>query len=231
MSKNTAKAGILIVLLAVPVFIFVFLKMFGHNYYKLPYLMPEIDDTGQVMMRGADTVFHKIPVFQLIDQNGQKFSSEQTKGKIYVAEFFFTRCGTICPKLTTNLTRVQSLFANDPNILIVSHSVDPKHDSSAVLLKYAQKYDAKIGKWFFLTGDKKYIYNLAIKGYKLPAADASEYDKKIKSIDETFIHSEKLLLIDKEGYVRGIYDGTYSPDVERLIAEIKVLSEIYKSQK
>ena len=95
----------------------------------------------------------------------------------------------------------------------------------------AQKYDAKTGKWFFLTGDKKTIYDLAIKGYKLPAADASEYDKNIKSIDETFIHSEKLLLIDKEGYVRGIYDGTYSPDVERLVAEIKVLSEIYKGKK
>lgn len=231
MSKNTTKVGILIVVLAVPAFIFVFLKMFGHNYFKLPYLMPEVDATGQVVMKGADTVFHQIPKFELIDQNGQKFSSEQTKGKIYIADFFFTRCGTTCPKLTTNLSRVQSLFINDPNILIVSHSVDPKYDSSAVLQKFAQKYDAKTGKWFFLTGDKKTIYDLAIKGYKLPAADASEYDRNIKSIDETFIHSEKLLLIDKEGYIRGIYDGTYSPDVERLIAEVKVLSEIYKSQK
>lgn len=231
MSKNTAKVGILIVILAVPTFIFVFLKLFGQNYYKLPYLMPEIDATGQVVMKGVDTVFHQIPAFDLIDQNGQPFSSAKTKGKIYVADFFFTRCGTICPKLSTNLTRVQSLFANDPNILIVSHSVDPKHDSSAVLQKYAQKYDVKSGKWFLLTGDKKAIYDLAIKGYKLPVADASEYDKNIKSIDETFIHSEKLLLIDKEGYIRGIYDGTYSPDVERLVAEIKVLSEIYKSKK
>lgn len=231
MSKNTAKVGILIVILAVPTFIFVFLKLFGQNYYKLPYLMPEVDATGQVVMKGADTVFHQIPNFDLIDQNGKQFSSAQTKGKIYVTDFFFTRCGTTCPKLTTNLSRIQSLFANDPNILIVSYSVDPKHDSSAVLQKFAQKYDAKTGKWFFITGDKKTIYDLAIKGYKLPAADASEYDKNIKSIDETFIHSEKLLLIDKEGYVRGIYDGTYSPDVERLIAEIKVLSEIYKSKK
>lgn len=231
MSKNTAKVGILIVILAVPTFIFVFLKLFGQNYYKLPYLMPEIDATGQIVMKGVDTVFHQIPAFDLIDQNGQPFSSAKTKGKIYVADFFFTRCGTICPKLSTNLTRVQSLFANDPNILIVSHSVDPKHDSSAVLQKYAQKYDVKSGKWFLLTGDKKAIYDLAIKGYKLPVADASEYDKNIKSIDETFIHSEKLLLIDKEGYIRGIYDGTYSPDVERLVAEIKVLSEIYKSKK
>jgi protein SCO1 len=231
MSKNTAKVGILIAILGVPTFIFVFLKLFGQNYYKLPYLMPEVDATGQVVMKGVDTVFHQIPKFELIDQNGKKFSSAQTQGKIYVADFFFTRCGTTCPKLTTNLSRVQSLFANDPNVLIVSHSVDPKHDSSAVLQKFAQKYDAKNGKWFFLTGDKKTIYDLAIKGYKLPAADASEYDKNINSIDETFIHSEKLLLIDKEGYVRGIYDGTYSPDVERLVAEIKVLSEIYKGKK
>ncbi len=231
MQNKSFKVGILIAILAVPTFVFVFLKMFGQNYYTLPYLMPEIDDTGQVMMKGADTVFHQIPQYELIDQSGQKFSSEQTKGKIYVADFFFTRCGTICPKLSNNLSRVQSIFSADSSVIIVSHSVDPKHDSSAVLQKYAQKYDAKYGKWYFLTGEKKIIYDIAIKGYKLPVADASEYDKKIKSIDETFIHSEKLLLIDKEGYIRGIYDGTYSPDVERLIGEVKVLTEIYKSKK
>lgn len=231
MQNKSFKVGILIAILAVPTFIFVFLKIFGQNYYTLPYLMPEMDETGQVMMKGVDTVFHRIPQYELVDQNGHKFSSEQTKGKIYVADFFFTRCGTICPKISNNLTRIQSIFSADSNVVIVSHSVDPKHDSSAVLQKYAQKYDAKYGKWFFLTGEKKIIYDIAIKGYKLPVADASEYDKNIKSIDETFIHSEKLLLIDKEGYIRGIYDGTYSPDVERLIGEVKVLTEIYKSKK
>jgi protein SCO1/2 len=229
MQNKSFKVGILIALLAVPTFIFVFLKIFGQNYYSLPYLMPEIDETGQIIMKGTDTVFHQIPAYELIDQNGQKFSSERTKGKIYVADFFFTRCGTICPKITNNLTRIQSIFSADSNVIILSHSVDPKYDSSAVLKKYAQKYDAKYGRWYFLTGEKKLIYDLAIKGYKLPVADASEYDDKIKSIDKTFIHSEKLLLIDKEGYIRGIYDGTYSPDIERLIAEIKVLTEIYKS--
>lgn len=231
MQNKSFKVGILIAILAVPTFIFVLLKMFGQNYYSLPYLMPEMDETGQIVMKGADTVFHQIPPYELIDQKGQKFSSEQTKGKIYVADFFFTRCGTICPKISNNLTRIQSIFSADSNVVIVSHSVDPKYDSSAVLQKYAQKYDAKYGKWYFLTGEKKTIYDIAIKGYKLPVADASEYDNKIKSIDETFIHSEKLLLIDKEGYIRGIYDGTYSPDVERLIGEIKVLTEIYKSRK
>lgn len=230
MSKNTTKAGILVVILVVPALMFVFLKLFGNNYYKLPYLMPEIDEHGQVLMNGADTVFHKIPDFELLDQNGNKFSSQQTKGKIYVADFFFTRCGTICPKLSSAMLRVQDVFGDNPDVLMVSHSVDPNHDTPTVLKEYAKKYEAQDGKWFFLTGDKKAIYDLAIKGYKLPVADASEYDKNIKNVDEMFIHSEKLMLIDKEGYIRGIYDGTVNVDIERLQAEIKVLQEIYKDQ-
>ena len=230
MSKNAIKAGILVVILVIPAFIFIFLKLFGNNYYTLPYLMPELDEEGQVMMKGADTVFHKIPAFELVDQHGQKFTSAQTKGKIYVADFFFSRCGTICPKLSGSLSRVQDLFAENPDILIVSHSIDPQHDTPEVLKDYAKKYDAQAGKWYFLTGEKKAIYDLAIKGYKLPVADASDYDKNIKSVDDTFIHSEKLLLIDKEGYIRGIYDGTFNADVERLLGEIKVLIEIYKDK-
>lgn len=230
MRINFKKAGILIGLLAVPALLFIVLKLFGHNYYTLPYYFPELDETGNVVMNGKDTVFHKIPQFELIDQNGKTFGSKDTEGKIYVADFFFTRCGTICPKLTTHLGRVQEALADNPEVLIVSHTVDPKYDTAEILKEYAKKYDSKDGKWFFLTGDKKAIYDLAIKGYKLPVSDASEYDKNIKSIDETFIHSEKLLLIDKKGYVRGIYDGTFAADVERLQAEIKVLLEIYKSK-
>ncbi len=230
MSKNTNKAGILIAILVIPAFIFIFLKLFGNNYYKLPYFMPEIDEHGQVLMKGADTVFHKIPDFVLTDQSGNAFSSKQTRGKIYVANFFFTRCGTICPKLSSAMVRVQDIFLDSPDVLMVSHSVDPNHDTPEVLAAYAKKYDAKAGKWFFLTGDKKAVYDLAIKGYKLPVADASEYDKSIKNVDEMFIHSEKLMLIDKEGYIRGIYDGTINADIERLLAEIKVLQEIYKDK-
>ena len=230
MSKNTVKAGILVVILVVPAFIFIFLKVFGNNYYKLPYFMPETDERGEVLMNGADTVFHQIPAFELTDQNGQKFSSQQTKGKIYVADFFFTRCGTICPKLSSAMLRVQDVFGDNPDVILVSHSVDPGHDTPLVLKEYAKKYDAQDGKWFFLTGEKKAIYDLAIKGYKLPVADASEYDKNIKNVDEMFIHSEKIMLIDKEGHIRGIYDGTFNADIERLQAEIKVLEEIYKDQ-
>ncbi|RFS16479.1 SCO family protein [Emticicia sp. C21] len=230
MSKNATKAGILIAILVIPAFIFIFLKLFGNNYYKLPYMMPEMDEHGQVLMKGADTVYHKIPNFVLTDQSGNQFSSQQTKGKIYVADFFFTRCGTICPKLSSAMVRVQDVFADSPDVLMVSHSVDPNHDTPQVLAAYAKKYDAKAGRWFFLTGEKKAVYDLAIKGYKLPVADASEYDKNIKNVDEMFIHSEKLMLIDKEGYIRGIYDGTINTDIERLLAEVKVLQEIYKDQ-
>jgi protein SCO1/2 len=230
MKINFKKAGILIGLLVVPALLFIILKISGRNYYSLPYYFPELDETGNVVMNEKDTVFHKIPPFELIDQNGQKFSSQHTKGKIYVADFFFTRCGTICPKLTTHLGRIQEAFIDNPEVLIVSHTVDPKFDNASVLKEYAKKYDSKDGKWFFLTGDKKTIYDLAIKGYKLPVSDASEYNKNIKSVDETFIHSEKLLLIDKEGFIRGIYDGTFAADIDRLQAEIKVLLEIYQSK-
>jgi protein SCO1/2 len=154
MQNKSFKVGILIAILAVPTFVFVFLKLFGQNYYTLPYLMPEIDKSGQVLMKGADTVFHQIPSYKLIDQQGKEFNSAKTKGKIYVADFFFTRCGTICPKLSNSLTRIQSIFSEDTNVIIISHSVDPKHDSSAVLQQYAQKYDAKYSKWYFLTGEK-----------------------------------------------------------------------------
>ncbi len=231
MQKNTKKVGILIAILAVPTFIFVLLRFSGQNYYKLPYFMPEIDDSGEVIMKNGDTVFHKIPEYQLINQNGEVFSTATLNGKIYVADFFFTRCGTICPKLSNNLSRVQSIFSADTNVVIVSHTVDPNHDSASVLKEYAKKYDAKDKKWIFLTGEKEKIYQIAIKGYKLAVADASTYDKNVRSIDETFIHSDKLMLIDKHGFVRGIYDGTKITEVERLIGEIKVLTEIYKSQK
>lgn len=91
MQNKSFKVGILIAILAVPTFIFVFLKIFGQNYYSLPYLMPELDETGQIVMKGPDTVFHQIPKYELIDQKGNKFNSENVKGKIYIADFFFTR--------------------------------------------------------------------------------------------------------------------------------------------
>lgn len=231
MNRKFLKAGILTILLGIPALIFVILHQFGQNHYDLPYLFTEIDDGGNAVVIDGDTAFIQVPDFELTDQYGRGFSSGIMNENVTVTSFFFTRCGTICPKISSELTRVQGVFKDNDEVLLLSMSIDPKHDSAAVLNNYANQYEALKDKWFFLTGDKKKIYDLAIKGFKLPVADASEYDPKITDIDETFIHSEKLLLIDKEGYIRGIYDGTNKEEVDRLIVEISVLLDSYKTQK
>lgn len=235
------KAGILIAALVVPALIFLYLKGFGENHYELPYMIPLTDSTtGNVMLKKhqnphwnepeMDTVFHTIPAWKLTNENGKDFLGESLKGKIYVADFFFTRCETICPKMSTELTRVQDTFLQNDDVQFASFSVDPSHDTPEILREYAKKYDAKSGKWHFLTGTKSQIYPLAIKGYFVPVADASEYDKAIKTPDETFIHSERLILVDKEGHIRGFYDGTDKKEVDRLILEIRVLVKIYETK-
>lgn len=239
MQKNI-KAGILIAVLAIPALFYLFLKGVGENHYKLPKMIPVIDSTsGEVKLTKnpnpkwdepeMDTVFHTIPAWTLTDENARPFSSSSLKGKIYVADFFFTRCESICPKMSSELTRLQDVFVNNEDIQIVSFSVDPSNDTPEKLKQYAKEYDAVAGKWHFMTGTREQIYPLAIKGYYIPVADASEYDKAIKSPNETFIHSEKLILVDKEGYIRGFYDGTDKKDVDRLILEIRVLSKIYET--
>lgn len=232
MNRRYLKAGILAVLLGVPALIFFVLHLFGKNHFDLPHYFPVVNDSDEVIFsESGDTLFNKIPAFELTDQNGSVFSSEKMKGKITVANFFFTRCGTVCPKMTSELTRVQGVFKDNPLVLLMSMSVDPKHDSASVLKTFAAEYGAIDGKWFFLTGDKRNIYDLVITGFKLPVADASEYDKTITDVDEMFIHSEKVLLLDRDGYVRGIYDGINKEDVDRLIVEISVLENSYETQK
>ncbi len=110
---------------------------------------------------------------------------------------------------------------------MLSHTVDPEHDRPEQLKAYARKYDAIPGKWYFLTGSKSQIYNLAMHGYYLPTVDAG---LKEGNPNETFIHSEKLVLVDKEGIVRGFYDGTNKEDVDRLVLEIRVLLDIYRKE-
>lgn len=225
--KNAQKVGILIGILVIPALIFLFLKFFGQNYYSLPYLFPKIDDYGNPVVKNGDTLFHQVPKFELIDQDNNKFTSADTDGKIYVADFFFTRCGTICPKLSKSLVRVQEVYQNNSDVLIVSHTVDPEHDKGEVLKKYAANYKAEKGKWFFVTSDKENLYKLIIEGYKLPVSDASMLNKP----EDAFVHSEKMLLIDKDGFIRGIYDGTNKADVDRLITEIDILLGSFMKKK
>lgn len=218
------------------------LKTWGTNHFVLPRYIPEIDSTSGEIKMGKrlnprwdeselDTIFQTIPAFSLIDEKGNKFLSSSLNDKIYVASFFFTRCGTICPKITSQLSRVQDSFTNDPNVKLVSISVDPAFDHPDKLQAYAKRFDANEGQWTFLTGEKKVIYPLILKGFHVPLADASEYDAAIKNPDETFIHSERLILVDKKGVIRGFYVGTDKKEVDRLLVEIKVLKTIYSSEK
>lgn len=231
------KAGTLLVTLMAPAFAYILLRACTQNHYTLPRFIPVIDSTRGVPVmhtvadadgnKREDTLFRTIPPFTLIDQDGKPATEALAKNKIHIADFFFTRCGTICPKIQSNLTRVQELFKANSDIVFLSYSVDPVNDQPKELKVYAQRYGAIPGKWYFLTGDKGVIYNLAQRGYFLPVVDHGvSYGKP----DETFIHSEKLVLVDKQGIIRGFYDGTNKEDIERLIAEIRVLLDIYKKE-
>ena len=235
------KTGILFLVLILPVFIYLGLKTFGTNHFSLPRYIPAIDSTTREIKMAKrlnprwneaemDTVFQTIPSFNLTDETGKTFDSNSLKGKIYVTSFFFTRCGTICPKISSQLSRVQDTFHQDPEVQLLSISVDPKFDQPEKLALYAKRFDANKGQWHFLTGEKKVIYPLVLKGFHVPLADASEYDAAIKHPDETFIHSERLVLVDKEGVIRGFYDGTDKKEVDRLLVEIKVLKNIYTNE-
>lgn len=235
------KTGILLMTLIVPVFIYLGLKTFGTNHYELPRFIPAIDSTtGEIKMlkrlnprwneSELDTVFQTIPTFQLTDETGQAFTSKALDGKIYIANFFFTRCGTICPRIASQVSRATDAFTKDSEVHFISISVDPKFDNPSKLLAYAKRFDADSTQWTFLTGAKKEIYPLILKGFHVPLADASEYDAAIKNPDETFIHSERLVLVDKSGVIRGFYDGTDKKEVDRLIMEIKVLKSIYRTE-
>lgn len=232
-----SKAGTLILTLIVPAFAYIMLRACTQNHYTLPRFIPVIDSTnGKPLMqtitdpdgqKREDTLFRHVPGFTLIDQDSQVVDQTVTRAKIHIADFFFTRCGTICPKIQINLSRVQEIFKGRKDVVFLSYSVDPENDKPEQLKAYANKVGAKTGTWYFLTGDKAQIYNLAQRGYFLPVVDHGvSYGKP----DETFIHSEKLVLVDKEGIIRGFYDGTDKKDVDRLIAEIRVLLDIYSKQ-
>ena len=165
--------------------------------------------------------FHKISNFNLVNQNGNNISQEFYHNKIYVADFFFTTCPSICPIMTNNMLKVQEKIKNDPNVLIVSFSVDPKTDSVAQLKKYAKEKGVDDLKWNLLTGDKKQIYDLARKSFFV-----AEIDKDSDSND--IIHTENFVLVDPEKRIRGFYDGTNLDEIKNLISDLNLLKGEYQ---
>lgn len=186
-----------------------------NNYNTLEILGPKI------LQSNGDTLYHTIPEFDFINQYGEHITSNNVAGKIYVADFFFTTCQTICKDMSDQMFRLQEEYKNDPEVVLLSHSVDPENDTVEVLLNYAEKYKATRGKWHFLTGSRESIYTVCQKGYFMVAEEA-------KTGPDAFIHSNQFTLVDKEGRIRGFYDGTDVYDVKKLIEDIRVLKYEYK---
>src|SRR5690606_5695992 len=159
--------------------------------------------------------YHTIADFKLTNQNGETITQQDYKDKIYVADFFFTTCQTICPIMTRNMYKIQEKLKNDEEILLLSHTVTPEIDTVAQLKKYALEKGVNDAKWNLVTGDKKEIYDLARKSY-LAAKDVpfQQYD---------LIHTENFVLVDKKKRIRGFYDGTDSEAIEKLLQDIKIL--------
>jgi protein SCO1/2 len=186
-------------------------------YQPLPIYQPAmvstelVDSTIQYQKK-----YHKIADFSLINQNGETITQNDYKDKIYVADFFFTTCQTICPIMTNNMAKIQKELINDTDVLLLSHSVTPEIDSVEQLKRYALEKGVNDAKWNLVTGDKKQIYELARKSYLAVKdfGDGGPFD---------MIHTENFMLIDKKRQIRGFYDGTNADDIGRLLSDIAIL--------
>ncbi|WP_191858324.1 SCO family protein [Hanstruepera ponticola] len=185
--------------------------------YQPAMVNSELVDSSLVDVRK----YHKIADFSLTNQNGEIITQNNYKNKIYVADFFFTTCQTICPIMTDHMYVIQKELKNDQDVMLLSHTVTPEIDSVAQLKKYALKKGVNDSKWNLVTGDKKQIYDLARKSY-LAVKDQGNGDAY------DMIHTENFMLIDKKRQIRGFYDGTNPDEINRLIEDIKTLKKEYQ---
>jgi protein SCO1/2 len=203
----------------VPLLGYLIVDHYSKNVVPVPrFYIPERIDT--VMRDGKphyDTVFHTIRDFELTNQLGQKISRKDLKGKVLLVDFFFTSCTTICPTLTGNLKKIQEAYVkNDTLLQLLSFSVDPVRDSSERLRQYANRHGINPDNWWLLTGDKKDIYDLARHDFFVTVTEGD-------GGPDDFIHTEKLILIDKNGHIRGYYNGLDSNAIRQAANDIAVL--------
>ncbi|HEX6892730.1 MAG TPA: SCO family protein [Chryseolinea sp.] len=177
---------------------------------------PPLPVFGEREVTGKDTTYHTIANFRFIDQDSNEVTNDTYKGKIYIADFFFTSCRTICPIMKTQMLRVYDSIKNDPDVMLLSHTIDPEYDTVGLLHDYAERLGVESDKWHFVTGNKDEIYKLAQTSYFSTALED-------KSEADGFIHSGAFLLIDKDRRIRGKYDGTKEDDVNRLLGDIQRL--------
>ena len=171
---------------------------------------------GEREVEMGDTTYHSIAPFQFVDQDSTVITNKTFQDKIYVADFFFTSCRTICPIMKTQMVRVYEATKDMPDVALLSHTIDPEYDTVALLHDYAARLGAESSRWHFVTGVKDSIYKIAQTSYFATAMED-------KADPQGFIHSGAFLLIDKKGRVRGKYDGTKEEDVNRLLKDIERL--------
>ncbi|PIB25301.1 SCO family protein [Maribacter sp. 4G9] len=201
---------LVVIILSVAYYNFIYSKEIP--IYNPADLNPELVD---LRLRGV-TENHKVSDFHLINQNGKTISQNDYKDKIYVTDFFFTRCPSICPVMANNMEKLQERFMDTEEVMLLSLSVTPEMDSVPLLLSYSQKYNAKDSKWNITTGDKEHIYELARKSY-FAVNDFSD------GLLQDFIHTPNFILVDTKKQIRGIYDGTKDLEMERLVKDIETL--------
>lgn len=219
---NYKKGLLLFAVLLLPSILYITLTTGKHNFVHLPVYYPiGTKDTVVKGRKQTDTIYQTIPKFELIDQTGKKFTDRDLFNKIYVANFYFTTCPGICKDMAAQMIRVQEKFKSYEGFAIVSHSVDPTNDTLEAIQEYARlnKADSKV--WHLCTGNRDVIYKLGVDNYKLPAQE----DAKAPG---GFLHSEYMVLVDKDKRIRGYYDGTKTTEVNKLMEDIKVLLAEYQ---
>lgn len=184
---------------------------------KLPYMgdyeIIEKTENGKTIY---DTVFTTIPAFSFTNQDNQQITEKNYEGKVYIADFFFTTCPSICPKMTNTLTMVQEKLKDEPNFAILSHSIDPEYDTPEILKSYSEKNHANNKVWNFVTGDRDEIYDICENYYMA-------YAKKDSLAEGGYVHSGFLILVDKHKFVRAAYDGTRPEVADSIAADVKLL--------
>jgi protein SCO1/2 len=218
-TKYLVFGGIAAFILSLFVFFSPMLGLVEHKFTFLPYYGQKepvlVERDGKMVV---DTIYAEIPPFSFTDRYGRPFTEKNVEGKIIVADFFFTRCTTICPKMSIQMQQLQLKLDDEAfkDVVFLSHTVDPENDTPEVLDNYARKLQADTARWKFLTGHAPDIYRMGNTGYLLSALEDS-------TAAEDFVHDSRFVLVDKDRHIRGYYEGTTAAGMNALAADLKML--------
>ena len=205
-SSKYKKIVLLFAIILLPGIFYLLLYTGEHHYTKLDIIGPR--EAVENADGKFDTLYHQIPYFELTNQDNQTITRDDLLGSIYIADFFFATCPTICPKMATNMGYIQNKFTDKKDLKFISITVNPEHDTVEVLKEYAKKVHANTQTWSFLTGDKEKIYDLAFNGFFVNA-------DKDEIAPGGFLHSQMLILVDRKGRIRGYFDGTVYSEMKK----------------